>query len=195
MRLDWKVPSIQTFSGAEFFPLDPNPAHIVPEDIAHGIALKCRYTGQCKFFYSIAQHSVLLHDYLADLGRDNEVLRWALMHDTTEAYLPDVASPIKKHIPTFCEIEERLMYAIATRFKMDLPIPSEIKIWDRMMYWRERLELMIEAEWVYAKQDRVNLSQNQIDTIKVEPWSLDRGELEWVVRFNLLFPEEGFRWR
>src|ERR1700693_75116 len=52
---DW----IQTFTGRQFWPLDPRPEEVCIEDIAHGLSNECRFAGQCRSFYSVAQHSVL----------------------------------------------------------------------------------------------------------------------------------------
>ena len=53
---DW----MQTYSGFQFWPLDPRPEEIHVIDIAHSLANQCRYAGHCREFYSVAQHSVLL---------------------------------------------------------------------------------------------------------------------------------------
>lgn len=82
---------IQTFKRREpTYPLALTPDQVHLEDIAHALALKCRWTGHTREFYSVAQHSVhvaeLLPPHLQMAG---------LLHDAAEAYLPDVASPIK----------------------------------------------------------------------------------------------------
>jgi len=51
---DW----IQTFSGLQFWPLDPRPDEINIEDIAHALSLQCRFGGHCNRFYSVADHSI-----------------------------------------------------------------------------------------------------------------------------------------
>ena len=49
---------IGTFSGLRFWPLDPDPAKILIEDIAHALAHQCRFGGHASKFYSVAEHSV-----------------------------------------------------------------------------------------------------------------------------------------
>jgi hypothetical protein len=48
---------MQLSSGGRFWPLDPRQEDIHIEDIANGLALDCRYAGQCKIdsFYSVAE--------------------------------------------------------------------------------------------------------------------------------------------
>ena len=49
---------IQTFTGKKFDPLNPNLNDFCIEDIAHSLSLQCRFTGHCRVFYSVAEHSV-----------------------------------------------------------------------------------------------------------------------------------------
>lgn len=81
---------IQTFTGKKVFPFAMTPDQVCIEDIAHALALKCRFTGHCKRFYSIAEHSVRVSWLVRP-----EVQLAALLHDAAEAYLPDFARPLK----------------------------------------------------------------------------------------------------
>lgn len=53
-RGDW----MQTFSGIQFYPLDPRVEDVRIEDIARALAMQCRYNGHVTRFYSVAEHSV-----------------------------------------------------------------------------------------------------------------------------------------
>jgi uncharacterized protein len=81
---------IQTFSGKKLDLLKPNIKLICIEDIAHGLMYECRFARQCKFFYSVAQHSI----YACGLA-PNELKLEALLHDAAEAYLGDISKPLK----------------------------------------------------------------------------------------------------
>ena len=48
------------YSGKLVDPLNLSSSDIDIEDIAHSLALQCRYGGHVKFHYSVAQHSVIL---------------------------------------------------------------------------------------------------------------------------------------
>ena len=56
---DWQ----QTYTGVKFHPLDPRPEDFKLEDIAHALSMLCRFNGHSKYFYSVAQHSVLASRY------------------------------------------------------------------------------------------------------------------------------------
>lgn len=85
---DW----INTYTGRKFRPLDPDPEDIFIEDIAHALSLTNRYTGHTDKAYSVAEHSVLVSEIVP------QPLRLiALLHDASEAYLCDIATPVKMH--------------------------------------------------------------------------------------------------
>lgn len=86
---------IETASGRFVDVLNPDPATIDLGDIAHHLALTCRYGGAVKRFYSVAEHVVLVHDLLEERGASEGILRTALLHDAAEAYLGDVVAPLK----------------------------------------------------------------------------------------------------
>lgn len=130
---------IETFIGKKFYPLNPDPRSIDIRDIAHSLALKTRYNGQCQNFYSIAQHSV----YVAKLIMENwesPVLRLqALLHDAAEAYLQDIPRPLK-HTPQmqfYRDAENNLQQIIFQRFNLDPELDPTIKEADYEMFARE----------------------------------------------------------
>jgi hypothetical protein len=128
---------IQTFSGRAFYPLAPQPAHIDLIDVAHGLSQMCRYGGQCRVFYSVAEHSVLLSHAVPP-----SLARWALMHDSSEAFLCDVPRPIKPYLGGYYAIEARVMEAVALRFGLPWPMPAELKPYDDRILLNEQARLM-----------------------------------------------------
>jgi hypothetical protein len=86
---------IQTFSGHIVSPLWPNEDTIVIEDVAHGLGFMCRFAGQCKVFYSVAQHCVIMSRWFRKRGLYKEA-RYALMHEAAEGMgMMDMPHPIK----------------------------------------------------------------------------------------------------
>lgn len=70
------------------------------KSIAHSLANQCRFGGHSKWFYSVAQHSVLAAKHVAL----PEARLAALLHDAAETYLGDIPRPLKKS-PLFREYE------------------------------------------------------------------------------------------
>lgn len=124
---------ITTWSGKWFDILKPEDYEYDIEEIAHALSNLCRYTGHSNTFYSVAEHSVLV----SRLVPDNLALT-GLLHDAGEAYLGDVASPLKALLPEYKKIEDRVEAAIAAHFDLPFPSPPEIKEADKRMYWQER---------------------------------------------------------
>lgn len=83
-------PMIMLASGAYFDLLDPWGSEFTIEDVAHGLAHTCRYAGQCREFYSVAEHSI----NVADVSDGFEIE--ALLHDAAEAFIGDVTRPLKR---------------------------------------------------------------------------------------------------
>lgn len=114
---DW----IQLFDGTQlFFMVGPQKiADVVTiEQIAHGLGMLCRYAGQCDGFYSVAEHSALMAHWVFQRTTDRQLALAALLHDATEAFLPDVPRPIKVHLPDYYDMEARLMQGIMLKFDL-----------------------------------------------------------------------------
>src|SRR5258708_39476115 len=86
-------PTIMLHSGAWFDFCAPASSCFNIEDIAHGLANICRYAGQCKRFYSVAEHSILVSQTAK--GFEYE----ALLHDAAEAFVGDISRPLKQMLP------------------------------------------------------------------------------------------------
>lgn len=128
--------SIQTYTGREFFPLKPNPADVDIRDIAHALALKSRFGGHCRVFYSVAEHCVRVSRVLAP-----QHALWGLLHDAGEAYLADVPRPVKAQWPEFGKLEERVLAAVRAHFGLG-EIPPEIWRADDVLLATEARDLM-----------------------------------------------------
>jgi uncharacterized protein len=107
---------IQMYSGGKFFPLDPKPEDVKIDDIAHALSNVCRFAGQVKRHHSVAIHSVNVSCLLENIhGKEaTDLCLLGLLHDAPEAYFGDIPQPVKKAIPDFEAIEDRLMSAVAT---------------------------------------------------------------------------------
>jgi hypothetical protein len=132
--------TIVTFSGKQIDPLNPDPASINITDIAHALSNQCRFTGHVREFYSVAEHSIRCIDLVPQ-----EDQAWALMHDASEAYLSDIARPVKYQLglgDIYREAEETLMVVIAERFGLPWPMPESVHEADDIMLRSEQRDLM-----------------------------------------------------
>ena len=143
-RGDW----ISTHSGLPFWPSDPQPADVRIEDIAHALSQLCRFAGHTKSFYSVGQHSVLV-----SLICDPQDALWGLLHDASEAYLCDLARPVKhtEALAGYRALEERVQAAVAQKFGLPLEMPRSVKEADQALLRLEQRDLMtMPAGWSSA---------------------------------------------
>lgn len=130
-------PYIETYTGAKFYFLNPDQKDIHVEDIAHALANNCRYTGHCSEFYSVAEHSVIV-----SLLVDPANALAGLFHDGSEAYLTDVASPVKPFLANYRDMEHTIMVAIAKKFGFDYPLNENVEDADKVQLKTEAKYLM-----------------------------------------------------
>ncbi len=110
---------VTTQSGREIDLNNINADDISLDDIAHSLAMQCRFNGHFTFFYSVATHSILATTLAMQDRLLVDVLRAILMHDAAEAYVGDMVRPLKDALPQFKAIESGVEAAIGKRFGID----------------------------------------------------------------------------
>ena len=126
---------IRTYTGC-MFPVRPRAEKVSILDIAHGLALNCRWCGQSRWRYSVAAHSI----YVSRLVPDQCKME-ALLHDASEAYMADVPAPFKAMLPDYRKLESELQLAIASHFGLTYPWPREVHRADAAALYAERRAL------------------------------------------------------
>lgn len=170
-RIEW----IQTFSGRQFWPMEPRVEDIDIGDIAHSLSNQCRFNGHCKTFYSVAQHSVLVSRHC-----DPADQLWGLLHDAAEAYLVDLPRPVKHTaaLTPFRDYEKRIQAAICARFGLPIEQPESVSRIDKSLLRNEQRDLMspAPAEWLDCRA-------GAIDNLKIHPWSPSYAKHCFMYRF------------
>lgn len=168
---------IQTFTGGKFWPLHPDPADVRVEDIAHHLSMICRFTGAVRRFYSVAEHSCHVHDLLPP-----ELRAAGLFHDAAEAYICDLARPVKYGLGAdYREAEQRIMDAVGEALGIDFSAP-EIKVADNATLGAERLQALNKGPaWtrdVYGSAP-----------VKLRFWTPPQAKMEFLDRWTTLCVE------
>lgn len=186
---DW----MQTFTGRQFWPLDPRVEEVCIEDIAHSLALQCRYAGHCRVPYSVAEHSVRVCWYVgAKVHEDGRVsqegearlMLAALLHDASEAYLVDLPRPVKRHMPDYRPIEDRVTAAVESWAGLPAGLCAHhlVKEGDEVILATEARDLLgpHAADW--------NLSHAPLPKVIV-PWSWQEAERAFLTAYRGLSAE------
>lgn len=129
-------PRIMLRSGVELDFLDPGSCNFTIEDIAHGLSMLCRYAGQCRDFYSVAEHCLNVSDAVPEHAFA------ALMHDAAEAFVGDITRPLKQMLPQYKAIERSVEEAIFIRYGVPRPMPRAVKQADLAVLAAEQAQLM-----------------------------------------------------
>jgi hypothetical protein len=174
---------MHTSNGKKYWPMDPRPAEVHPEVVAHHLANRCRYNGatqhklfRSKIFYSVAEHSVLVSRYIEEVLGKPEYALEGLLHDGSEAYNGDLIRPLKydeMFRKPFQVVEELNEHAGAIRFNLLYPYPQEVKIADEAVTSAEIEQMIIKdpsEDWEVGRlHDNSRVAPYQIEMLDPYP--------------------------
>lgn len=171
---DW----IQTFTGRQFWPLDPRADEVCIEDIAHALSNQCRFAGHTRIFYSVAEHSVRVSDVLP-----RDLALAGLLHDASEAYLVDLPRPVKRQpeMAAYTNAEHNIMAQIAVHFGISrqFDLDPQIKHVDQVLLATEARDLMCRPPIAWAAMPEALIEP-------INPWSPLVAEERFLAAFQRL---------
>lgn len=146
-------------------------------DIAHSLALQCRFNGHCRVHYSVAEHSIRAANEASVLGIDP---RYLLLHDAAEAYCGDIIRDIKPAIFDR-SVESRIRDVIFHYFNLGIDYWNShhhvIKKIDNIMLATEVRDVMAEE----AKQTLSHLVIDPLDEVIVS-WDWCEAEDKFIAK-------------
>lgn len=160
----YERPYIHTRAGR--FYID-NP-EFVPEAIGHALGMLCRFNGNTRIFYSVAEHSVLVSELMRKItgGDPNE----GLLHDGVEAYLSDIPTPFKRLLPDWSRFEKPLESALRKWAGLPATKSRECDMADKLALFIEAYYLIPERGSDYL--DPYNLRPEALRLISTGKWTL-----------------------
>lgn len=176
-------PWIQTYTGRKVEPFTMTAFDIDIVDIAHALSMLSRYTGHCPFFYSVAEHSILVSRQVPE-----RYALWGLLHDAAEAYIGDAARPVKirPEWGFFRDLEKRIMLAVAHKFKLELTEPGCVKSADNLLLATEAFAFfghtVAYRDWVHQPSNGFPIDLG----IKIKYWPPGIVEQQFLERYESL---------
>ena len=152
---------ITTYTGKHFEPLNPDPAAIDIQDIAHALSLICRGNGHVHTFWSVGEHCICCAKEAEARGLSEKMILACLLHDASECYMSDVPRPFKKSLPAYGEQEDKLLSLIYEKFLgTDLTgeDQKQLKEIDNAMLWYDLKELLGEPKKSEKPEIHINLN-------------------------------------
>jgi hypothetical protein len=132
---------------------------------------------------SVSQHSVLM-------SLAGPCPKEMLMHDASETYLGDWASPLKAHPilgPLYKELEDKISRTIAQRFGLIYPWPDEVTYADHAIR-RVEFETLIAPHNDFPPSHMGDPSKWNGKKFELgQIWGPGRSRKEWLNRFHELF--------
>jgi hypothetical protein len=171
---------MRTFSGRQFWPMDPKAEDMSIRDVAHHLSLQCRFNGATKDFYSVAEHCVI-GSYLVPPEDAFEFL----MHDAAEAWLGDLIRPMKNHSilgHEYKRIEAMVEAQVRERWGLADEMPASVKRVDQAL-------CVVELAQAFeiprrGSEDLDSLSMPELPTLRFWPWHM--AESMFLRRFAVL---------
>lgn len=142
--------AIVTWSNDMFDVFNPSTWVFDIDVISKSLSNLCRFGGHINF-YSVAEHSIRVADWLRKSGASTRVVLIGLLHDATETYLGDITRPLKHTLAfkddgeSVIDFENSLNLSIMNSFDLFVDSSWEadwalVKSADHEVYKMERSE-------------------------------------------------------
>jgi 5'-deoxynucleotidase YfbR-like HD superfamily hydrolase len=164
--------NICTHSGRLVDPWDLQPEDVSFHDVAWALSHLVRFVGHVDRAWSVADHTLFVARILREWGLPKRVQLLGLIHDADEAYLSDLASPTKAHLPTYKAAEKRAQAAIEQAAGFGIGREGRL---GRIRWWTPVAPPAdLEREWV-EEADRVALVVEAERMLPQGAWKVDEG--------------------
>lgn len=172
-----------TWSGGRAYVNSPGRSDIRLLDIATAGSRVCRYGGHALYFYSVAQHAVLV-SYLVP----RPFALCALFHDAAESFLGDIISPLKRVLgESYARLERAWEWEIAQRFGYASQLrwvggvrgmPSEVKAGDLRAFELECHDILLPVH-----RERCGFTGVRPEGPYIVPLTPERAAEAWLRRY------------
>lgn len=187
-------PYFRTWLGIKFFPIEPTAAMISYWDMCHALSIVRRYHGHTDVGVSVGNHTLFMLEAALDsvkILKLNSVkaeahlnlLRAIFLHDCSEAYYNDLASPLKHAVAMagYRRLENRCQEIIFEKFSVIEYNKEDLKKWDLASLAAE-VRSFTSGDWhLQIKENNLIKKKLKIKTDR----QVEKELLKW---FKKLFP-------
>lgn len=181
--------SVATTAAGKFSLLTPSPKDVNWLVVANSISKICRFAGNTRGHYSVAEHSVRLADAIARAGGDRAEQLQALVHDAHEAFCGDVTRPMRRAVQALSfeahkilmDIERRCQKAVFQAAGCDGVLTDRVDLFDSMLGDAEATLLL--------GNERPDVSQFVWEALTAGDslgWDYEHASVVWLDRFTTL---------
>lgn len=175
---------IQTRNGTAFSLIKPLKEDVDFNEIAYALSHLCRFCGHTKKFYSVAQHSCIVASLLP-----KPLKLCGLLHDAHEAYIGDIATPVKAALgipkAAMQALESPILQAIHEAAGQSWPlhegVAGAIKYADLVALQTERRDLMTVSQKEWQSGYGILPTEKRI-----RAWTSQQSELRFMELFETL---------
>lgn len=173
--LEGRGPYMHSAGGRKLYPFDPRIEEIDIDTIAHHLACINRWNGATQhptnkrlITLSVAEHSIMVADYMVEVLKKPEYELEALLHDAAEFLISDIIRPIKHHPdihPIIKPMEDRAELIIAQKYGLLFPLPPEVKIADEAVCAAEARQVVPRCDsedWSVKYHSEVNVAPYKV---------------------------------
>lgn len=147
------------------------------EVVALALSRIMRFFGQTEL--SVAQHSVNMARVFIYQGK-TELAKQALLHEVSEAFMGDLASPLKRAFPMFKEIEETLIKKTFKCYGLNYPMDREVYMLDKQIVLNEAIVHMPNAEFWLSQGSCVDSQLLKDSSVDLEAWDSQKAYDEFI---------------
>ena len=176
--------AIRVHGGLLINPFTLTPAQALQVDYAHSLSMVNRFNGHSRYPYSVGQHVITLYYHVPE-----HLKKAALIHDNSEVFFNDIASPVKAKLTEYKVHEQRCMNAIAEAFEVSLADLNELKQYDHRLYKDESEHLHYKIDKLGRGDDQVALGVRK-GWLEEKQWRSVRSQLRAL--YGLEFDDRGY---
>lgn len=146
------------------------------EMIANATSKICRYTGNPRRFYSVAEHMVHLSRVVP-----RHLRRAAMIHDDHEMFISDLAHPVKVEVPQYKPLESKVQIQYLNHYGVTLAEIEELEWYDRNICGDEMFAL-----YGYLRPNH-EINMDVVNAVNNGCWGWKKAKKKFIKRFIEVF--------